>query len=136
MAIMAARRTIVDTDIIIDYLRRRERTLELALQQFECSITAISWYELNAVSRHSPRQQHLIARIPEILPVIPFDHRAADYAATIWRQLREIGQSVGISDTLIAGICLANGMPLLTKNVRHFSRIDGLEVISPEMLGI
>ncbi len=36
---------------------------------------------------------------------------------------------IGERDTLIAGVCLAIGRPLLTANVRHFRRVPGLEVV-------
>jgi predicted nucleic acid-binding protein len=32
----------------------------------------------------------------------------------------------GNQDILIAGICLANGIPLLTRNTSHFASITGL----------
>ena len=35
------------------------------------------------------------------------------------------------TDTLIAGICLAQQLPLLTRNVRHYQRVPGLQVVSP-----
>ena len=39
---------------------------------------------------------------------------------------------IGTHDILIAAICLANGLPLYTKNVIHFSKIEDLQVLSPE----
>jgi len=131
---VATERVVVDTDIIIDYLRRRERTLEHALGQFDCAITVITWYELNAVPAHSSRQFRLLASLAEIMEILPFNHPAADQAAKVWRHLRKQGQPIGLPDTLIAGICLANELPLLTNNTSHFQRVAGLVVISPRTI--
>ncbi len=131
---MANSRVVVDTDIIIDYLRRRERTLEYAIAQFECALTAISWYELKAIPAHSTRQMQLIARLADVMEVLPFDQEAADHSAAIWRELGRQGMSIGLPDTLIAGICRAQGAPLITRNLDHFQRVKDLVVITPEML--
>jgi predicted nucleic acid-binding protein len=36
-----------------------------------------------------------------------------------------------LPDTLIAGICLAQQMPLLTRNIRHYQRVMDLQLVSP-----
>ncbi|NOX61509.1 MAG: type II toxin-antitoxin system VapC family toxin [Chloroflexi bacterium] len=131
---MAVSQLIIDTDIIIDYLRRRAHVLESALRQYECGITAITWYELNAIPTHSPRQQRLLGEFGSLLSIYPFDFQAAIEAAIVWRRLQQQGLKIGVPDTLIAGICLANSLPLLTKNSQHFKRIDGLVVLTPEQI--
>lgn len=35
-------------------------------------------------------------------------------------------------DAMQAGICLEAGAPLVTRNVRHFARVPGLQVVGPE----
>jgi predicted nucleic acid-binding protein len=37
--------------------------------------------------------------------------------------------TVGNQDILIAGICLANGLPHLTGNASHFASIEGLALL-------
>jgi len=37
-------------------------------------------------------------------------------------------------DTLIAGTCIAHGVSLLTRNVAHYQRINGLAVIQVDEL--
>jgi predicted nucleic acid-binding protein len=46
---------------------------------------------------------------------------AAEQAAVLAAQRQTRGCSVDLRDTLIAGIALANGARLATRNVRHFS---------------
>ena len=43
-------RWIIDTDVVIDYLPQYASTLEIAISQYDCSITAISLYELRVAT--------------------------------------------------------------------------------------
>ena len=56
------------------------------------------------------------------------DRRSAQEAAQISAALRQIGQPIEEADVLIAGTARAHGLVVITHNVRHFSRIEGLEV--------
>ena len=53
--------------------------------------------------------------------VLDFDSVAATAAAALAAGRRKAGRPVDIRDTLIAGIALARGAMLATRNVRHFS---------------
>ena len=54
---------------------------------------------------------------------------AAAYAGKIYADLELKGMTIGNQDILIAGICLANGLPLLTRNSAHFAPIKGLVIV-------
>jgi len=43
-------------------------------------------------------------------------------------KLEKAGIGIGMADSLIAGIALAQGATLLTRNPRHFERVDGLKL--------
>jgi tRNA(fMet)-specific endonuclease VapC len=49
-------------------------------------------------------------------------------AAIIRRFLRLSGQLIGDFDILIAATAKATGIPLVTDNMEHFQRVEGLEV--------
>lgn len=129
---MATSQLVVDTDIIIDYLRQRTEVLRAACLRFSCAMTAITLYELKAVGVRSERQERLISVLTGVLEVLPFDRRSAEEAAEVWRLLAGQGNLIGLPDILIAGICLAWGLPLLTRNPDHYRRIPGLTVLTPE----
>jgi predicted nucleic acid-binding protein len=124
-------RLVLDTNIIIDYLRRREETLRAALLKYNCAITAITLYELRAGIDQSARQEQLLDRLVETLLVLPFGEDSANMAASIWRTLKQRGEPIGLPDTLIAGTCLAHNLPILTGNLKHYQRVPGLIVIAP-----
>jgi tRNA(fMet)-specific endonuclease VapC len=49
-------------------------------------------------------------------------------SAEFYADLRAKGTPADDIDLLIAGIALANNLILVTHNVKHFDRIEGLEV--------
>jgi predicted nucleic acid-binding protein len=55
-------------------------------------------------------------------------------AAAIDADLRRQGLEIGASDVWIAAAALERALPVLTANVGHFTRIDGLEVIPYEIV--
>ncbi len=62
--------------------------------------------------------------------VFDFDRSAARKSAEVLAQLWREGKPIGDIDTQIAGHALSLGLPLLTDNVKHFRRVEGLEVIA------
>jgi predicted nucleic acid-binding protein len=66
-----------------------------------------------------------------MLTVLPLSDAAARRAAYLHDERIRRNQDIGIKDVLIAAICLEHGMALLTPNATHFSRVVGLEVITP-----
>lgn len=54
--------------------------------------------------------------------------RTAKIAAEVYADLRKKGREIGHTDTLIAGIAMANDLQLITNNTDHFKRIKGLEI--------
>jgi tRNA(fMet)-specific endonuclease VapC len=62
-------------------------------------------------------------------PVLSFDAESAVIYAGIASALSGSGRHISSFDELIAAIAIRNDEPLLTRD-RHFSTIDGLEIIS------
>ncbi|MFN8486667.1 MAG: type II toxin-antitoxin system VapC family toxin [Caldilineaceae bacterium] len=125
---------VIDTNIIIDYLRRSFHALPLILAQYQCRLTVITLYEIQIAKINSSRQQQLFERVMGLTSILSLDVPAAVQAIQIERKLKAQGQLIGLPDIFIAGICLAQRIPLLTRNLNHFSRIEGLQVITPENL--
>ena len=61
-------------------------------------------------------------------PTTSLDAVAAERAGEVDAHLLRQGAPIDPEDSMIAGIALASGEPLLTRNVRHFSRIAGLRI--------
>ncbi len=62
--------------------------------------------------------------------VVSFDTAAAQYAADVMAVRQKTGHPVDLRDTMIAGIALATGATLATRNTKHFADVD-LPLINP-----
>jgi tRNA(fMet)-specific endonuclease VapC len=56
------------------------------------------------------------------------DQPAADEAAEIRRTMDLAGTSIGMGDSLIAGVVRFHHAELVTRNRRHFDRVKGLKL--------
>jgi predicted nucleic acid-binding protein len=54
------------------------------------------------------------------LRIVPFDHAAAEQAATLMAARRRFGRPRELRDTMIAGIAVSRRATLATRNLRHF----------------
>jgi tRNA(fMet)-specific endonuclease VapC len=69
-------------------------------------------------------------RLDALSRVLPFDHACGARAAEVWVDLHRRGRLIGEVDILIAGTALAHGLAVVSRNVGHFSRVTGLQVIN------
>jgi predicted nucleic acid-binding protein len=70
-----------------------------------------------------------IRRLLTALRVLPLDRHAAAQAAAVRRELDRTGQTIGMADSLIAGIALTHGVRLFTRNRKHFERVANLKLV-------
>lgn len=124
----------LDSDFIVDFLRQKQNAV-LKMESLKGHIvvfTEVNYLEVIygiLIKNQVPQKEFVLAQeFFSSMPNMPLDHTAAYNTANIAASLKKVGQEIGFSDTMIAGICLANNCPLLTKNVKHFSRIKGLKV--------
>jgi tRNA(fMet)-specific endonuclease VapC len=121
---------IADTDVLIEFLRGRgdgakRVALELGTRSFGTS--AITAFELRSGGR-APRQREAIDTLLDAMTIHAFGSEEAQLAAGIRLQLEAQGQTIGMADYMIAAVCLANDAVLLTRNRKHFERIEGLKL--------
>ena len=96
-------------------------------------MTTLALFEL-ACGAQSEEQLHDLELLTRAAHIIALDSPAALQAGAgaIYRDLRARGQLVDVTDLLIAGCCLANRLPLFTRNTEHFSLVRGLELVGAE----
>jgi predicted nucleic acid-binding protein len=125
---------VVDTDVVIDFFNGVSPgagvMLKLISRQ-EVALTSISVFELYA-GIEGKRRLSQIETLIQGVTILPLDIIEAVIAGKIYTQLKSKGQLVGTHDILIAAICVANTVPLYTKNVAHFSKIEDIQVLSKE----
>lgn len=125
---------VADSDVLIDALRGREpsaRRISTALRSGSLGTTVVNVFEL-ASGAKSKAERSKVEILLAAMIVLPMSVGAANQAASVRRHLESRGQSIGMADYLIAGICLDRGTPLLTRNRAHFERVPALRLASFE----
>jgi tRNA(fMet)-specific endonuclease VapC len=120
----------------IDFMRGLFPTVADKLQSMvpeEILVSAIVKAELLLGAEKSSNPSKSIDIVRKFLApfkIIPFDSNAAEQYAKIRADLEKRGLRIGPNDLLIAATVLSNKSKLVTRNVKEFSRINGLEIES------
>jgi predicted nucleic acid-binding protein len=98
-------------------------------------ISGISLAELGHGIARADSQQRRAARerfanaLRELVPVYTVNEEIALRAGMIDGELRGNGFTIGLMDALIAATALERGDGVVTRNIRHFKAVPGLEVV-------
>jgi predicted nucleic acid-binding protein len=131
---MADSKICIDTDVVVEYLQGRPTAFINAVLRFDAYITAITLFELESVSTLTTRQTQLLYQVYLAVNTLAFNDEAARHTARIIKEHRATDTQIGLNDALVAGICLANQTPLLTRKMRSFRFVQDLQIITPEDL--
>lgn len=128
---------IQDTSFIIDLLRGDEsakRLLDIiekeSRPQKVSSVTVLELYEGVARSQIPDTKRERILEILETKHVVSADHTVMRKAGKLSGELINGGERIEREDCIIAATALLDDEPIITRNTKHFGRIDGLEVRS------
>lgn len=125
-----------DSSFVIDVLRR-DRAALAALRGFEESgdpilLPAPSAYEVHVglIRGGAIGQAGRFRRLTERMPIAPLDAKAAQRAAEVRAAMLQRGLSAGIVDVLIAGIAIAGGHAIATRDADYdaIGELFGLEI--------
>ena len=109
---------------VIDHLRRH--------QTEELFTSVVCVYEMRYGAARSPRKDELWRRLKaEVFPlvqILPLGPASALLAADLRGELEKQGLPLGLEDLLIGATALAHDLTVVSRNVRHLSRIEGLVV--------
>ena len=123
---------VVDTDVVIDFFNGvfpGAEVMSKLISGQEVALTSISVFELYA-GIEGKRRLSQIETLIQGVTILPLDVIEAVIAGKIYTQLKSKGQLVGTHDILIAATCVANRIPLYTKNVAHFSKIEDILILT------
>ncbi|MFC4873607.1 type II toxin-antitoxin system VapC family toxin [Negadavirga shengliensis] len=122
---------VADTSIFIEHLRARKKTSTLLYKYFDQTqlfLSAVTMYEL-LMGATTDEKKNDVKIITEDLIVLPFSAEVASEAAKIYHDLKKRNKLIEFRDIFIAATSLANDLPLLTLNEKHFKRIKGLDIL-------
>ena len=128
---------ILDSNTISYYFRGDAKVVPRlqAIAPIELAVPAIVTYELRYGLMRLPPEAAMprLAALSALLrpmQILPFDDESAEEAARIRVALESLGMPIGAHDLLIAATALRHHAPLVTRNVREFSRVPGLRCVN------
>lgn len=106
-----------------------------ALRPADIGVPAIVEYELRYGLQRLPPEvstPRLTALAQLLRPVqrLAFDSECAAIAACLRAELEAVGTAIGPHDILIAATALRHQATLVTRNVREFARVPGLQWVN------
>ncbi|MFQ5979579.1 MAG: type II toxin-antitoxin system VapC family toxin [Candidatus Heimdallarchaeota archaeon] len=126
---------IADTNFLSDHLagkktaRKMHKTL---LKEGHYIITTVITVSELYFGKYRRRWQETrsrkLAELIASLQIIPFSTVHAIEYGRIRAFLADSGLDIGFADTAIAAIAKKENLPILTANIRHFERIEGIEI--------
>ena len=126
-------RYVLDTNVLVDVLRNRpkgvrERLLEIGIDK--CVVSDLTVFELysGVASSSNPEQnKEFLEKMFEKLAVSPASD-AYWLAAQEKARLTKAGTPIEDFDLLIGCTALEYGLTLITGNVKHMGRLEGLNI--------
>ncbi len=124
----------LDSDILIAHLRKRPEALKF-LQEHESGgfvTTIITKFELLVGAKLSKNRGENLAIVRSLISRIPnldFGIEEIEECSEIFADLQKQGKIIEMRDIFIGGICRRLNIPLVTRNIDHFKRIENLQLI-------
>ncbi|MBM3934366.1 MAG: type II toxin-antitoxin system VapC family toxin [SAR202 cluster bacterium] len=124
----------LDTDICVFILRNSSASVSEAARRVPASdlcISVVTLAELlfGAERSDSKRFNQAIVRgFADRIQIHPWDQSAAESYAVIRNQVQRAGLPAAAMDLMIASHAVSKGATIVTNNVRHFHRIQGLKI--------
>ena len=125
----------LDSNVVSDILRGDPEVMH----HFEAAkkngdtlyIPSIVYYEIVRGLKAAGKSRKLMAFhiLYNSADHLPLDTDAIEKAVEIYIRLRK-GQNIEDNDIYIAAISMVNGCTLITANVNHFSRVEGLDFVN------
>lgn len=123
-----------DTTFLIDFQRERNRQPDRAhrfLQQNSNEVALLPAVACGEFTEgfENPKEPACLSLL-STFEIVPVDAVVAACYAVHARRLRAQGRLIGTNDLWIAATALVQACPLVTRDIEHFARVEGLQLRS------
>ncbi len=129
---MEDKKLMVDSTILIDYFRKTDKANSKLVSHFRnyehLYISSVTEFEVvnGATEKHLKFLDGMLARVT----ILDFDSNAARQAAKIVAQLKTKRKTIDKPDLFIAATAVVNNLTLDTLNIKHFTHIENLNLLT------
>jgi len=133
---LMAQRAILDSDVVSGLMRKRPLLVANAGEYLKShpnfTISIMSRFEVlrGLKVRNSLMQAEQFEGFCAVCDILPITEEVVVRAADMYASLYKIGRLIGDADILIAATALTQGLAVVTNNIDHFNRIEGLTVVN------
>ena len=122
-----------DTDILIEYFRGNEKIkdrINALSENDSIGLTLLSFYEFfkGIFVSGKLEEEKFLRKLFETSIILESSYASAKIGGEIYASLKKRGQLINDADILIASIVKSHEAVLVTNNISHFSRIEGLKI--------
>jgi len=133
---METNRIVIDTDILIDLLRHKTKVVnslsQMETKGYSLATTTINAFELFYGAYKSKKREKNVDSTKTLLKrliILTMELASAQNAGRIYTELEKQGEPIGLRDVMIGAIAITKGYRLGTRNIEHFQKIKGLNLI-------
>ena len=125
----------LDTDFLVNFLRNNKNEAEFVKENEigkELATTFINIFELfYGAYKSSNREENikLVKLLLNRINLLNLSLESSEKAGEISARLEKEGNPLEFRDILVGTTALVNGYSIKTNNVKHFNKIEGLNVI-------
>lgn len=125
----------LDTDILVNFLRNNKEEAEFIKENEkdkDLATTYMNLFELYYGAYKSTERENNLKAISKLLTrisILNFSDESVRKAGEILAKLEKDGRPIEFRDLFIGTIALVNNYAVKTNNIKHFSRIEGLNIL-------
>ncbi|MEK6928114.1 MAG: PIN domain-containing protein [Nanoarchaeota archaeon] len=127
----------LDTSFIVDILRGNKEVTSI-LSKFDNlnisksipSPVLSEIFQGMHLSKDLKQEQDKIMQLMNSLEILSLTQESSILAGKISSNLLNSGQDIGLVDCMIAAIAITNNETLITRNLKHFGKIENLKIES------
>ena len=120
----------LDTSILIDYFRKKDKSKTKFVQlteNYSFAVSVIVKFEI--FTGINVIQKQFWEVLFDKFKVLPLSEQDVEIAASIFKTLVKQNKIIGLKDILIASSAISYNLPIATFNIKEYERIETLKLI-------
>jgi len=120
---------LIDSDVLIDFLKAKKNAIKVLgkLKPNERCTSIICVGEI--LEGLAEKQKGKFQKLTDLISVYDVNLKVMVKFSEIRKELRKKGNLIDNFDILIAATCVVYGLTLITNNLKHFERVEGLKIL-------